>query len=69
MCALPPAPIILPMTRQSASPRVLLVAQRPGEAPEPAPVPLRRYRLARLRFESRPTEPAARYEHLKRVYE
>jgi hypothetical protein len=69
MSGLAARPIMLSMTRQDASSRVLLIAQRPTAAPQPAPVPLRRYRLARLRFESRPAGPDARFEHLKRVYD
>jgi hypothetical protein len=30
---------------------------------------MRRYRLARLRFDSRPAGPDARFEHLKRTYD
>jgi len=32
-------------------------------------VRVRRYRLARLRFEGRSAEPALRFEHLKRVFD
>jgi hypothetical protein len=31
--------------------------------------PIRRYRLARLRFDGRSADPASRYEHLKRVFD
>jgi hypothetical protein len=30
---------------------------------------VRRYRLARLRFDGRAAEPAARFEHLKRAFD
>lgn len=45
------------------------MAARPAEAGAAESTPIRRYRLARLRFESRATDPDSRYEHLKRVYE
>ena len=59
----------LPMTRPIASSKVLLVADRRVDAPEPGTAPVRRYRLARIRFDSRPTGGPERFEHLKRVYE
>ena len=62
-------PIILSMTRPITSSRVLLVADRRAEADERGGTPVRRYRLARLRFDSRPHGADARFEHLKRVYE
>jgi hypothetical protein len=67
-----PGPIMLPMTRPIAASKVLLVADRrtdPAEAGGIESVPVRRYRLARLRFDSRPSGPDARFEHLKRVYD
>ena len=60
---------MLPMTRPIASSKVLLVADRRAAAPDPAAAPVRRYRLARLRFDSRPAGTEARFEHLKRVYD
>jgi hypothetical protein len=30
---------------------------------------VRRYRLARLRFDGRAADPAARFEHLKRTFD
>ena len=50
-------------------PKVLLVADRRSVAGEPGTVPLRRYRLARLRLDGRAAEPASRFEHLQRVYD
>jgi hypothetical protein len=47
---------------------VLLVEDR-RPAGGAGSVRLRRYRLARLRFEGRAVDPASRFEHLKRVYE
>jgi hypothetical protein len=57
------------MTRTSPPSKVLLVADRRPVASEPRGAAVRRYRLARLRFEGRAADPAARFEHLKRVYE
>lgn len=57
------------MTRPLASSKVLLVADRRAEADGSGATPVRRYRIARLRFDSRPAGPEARFEHLKRVYE
>ena len=57
------------MTRPIASSKVLLVADRRVGAPEPGTAQVRRYRLARIRFDSRPAGGEARFEHLKRVYE
>lgn len=57
------------MTRPVTSSRVLLVQDRRGGDQAPAPVPLRRYRLARLRFDDRPDEPDARFEYLKRTHD
>jgi hypothetical protein len=57
------------MTRPVTSSKVILVAERRGDAAEPGTAPVRRYRLARLRFDSRPTDPESRFGHLKRVYD
>lgn len=57
------------MTAPTRRSKLLLVAdQRPGPTGEGGPA-VRRYRLAKLRFDGRPADPHARYEHLKRVYE
>lgn len=57
------------MTAPTRSSKVLLVADRRADSDEPGTAAVRRYRLARLRFDSRPAGPQARFEHLKRVYE
>ncbi len=57
------------MTRPHTASKVLLVADRRADIDEPAAPNVRRYRLARLRFESRPVGSDARFEHLKRVYD
>jgi hypothetical protein len=62
-------PIMLSMTRPIAASKVLLVADRRAEATEPGAATVRRYRLARLRFDHRPAGADARFEHLKRVYD
>jgi hypothetical protein len=57
------------MTRPNAASKLLLVADRRAELDDPGPPNVRRYRLARLRFESRPVGSDARFEHLKRTYD
>lgn len=69
MCSLPAQAIILPMTAPSRSSKVLLVADRRPDSDGQGAAAVRRYRLARLRFDRRPAGPEARYEHLKRVYD
>jgi hypothetical protein len=49
--------------------KLLLVADRRTASSEPSTVPVRRYRLARLRLEGRPADPATRFEHIKRVFD
>jgi hypothetical protein len=62
-------PIIQPMTRTPTSSRVLLVADRRADGDLSGATPVRRYRLARLRFDSRPAGPEPRFEYLKRVHD
>jgi hypothetical protein len=62
-------PIILAMTPPATAAKVLLVADRRETSAEPGAAPVRRYRLARLRFEARRQDAASRFEHLKRVYD
>jgi hypothetical protein len=61
--------IMLAMTRPVTSSKLLLVADTRHSDTEDATIPVRRYRLARLRLESRPTEASRRFEHLKRVFD
>ena len=56
------------MTRPVTSTRVLLVEDRRGGA-APNVLAVRRYRLARLRFEHAPIEPDDRFEYLKRTHD
>jgi hypothetical protein len=46
-----------------------LVADPRPAISESGGVPVRRYRLARLRLEPRSIEPGERFEHLKRIYD
>jgi hypothetical protein len=43
--------------------------ERREQADGARPAPIRRYRLARLRFEPRASAPASRFDHLKRVFD
>jgi hypothetical protein len=49
--------------------KVLLVTDRRTPAAAPGSIQVRRYRLARLRFDPRPDADASRFTHLKRVYD
>jgi hypothetical protein len=57
------------MTRPVTSTRVLLLEERRAQAEDASSAPIRRYRLARLRFEPRSAAPASRFDHLKRVFD
>jgi len=57
------------MTRPAASSRVMLLEDRRGGAAPSGSAPVRRYRLARLRFDGAPTDPEKRFEYLKRSYD
>jgi hypothetical protein len=54
------------MTRPITSSRVLLVADRRASAPESGSTRVRRYRLARLRFDGRASDSETRSTQLKR---
>jgi hypothetical protein len=54
------------MTHPATSFRVVLLEDTSAVS---SPGPLRRYRLARLRFEDRSDDPEKRYTYLKRVYD
>jgi hypothetical protein len=62
-------PIMLLMTRPTAASKLVLIADSRGGDAEPATATVRRYRLARLRFDGRPADPDARFEHLKRAFD
>jgi hypothetical protein len=53
------------MTRPATSSKVMLLEDRRGGAATPGSAPVRRYRLARLRFDSQPTDPQKRFDYLK----
>jgi hypothetical protein len=69
MRALDAARIMFAMTRPVRSSKLLLVADNRPAASDAVSVPVRRYRLARLRFEGRSPESDRRFEHLKRVFD
>ena len=69
MWGLPRKPIISTMNSRPTHSKVLLLAGPRVEAAGPATLPIRRYRLARLRFDAPPAGEAGRFEHLKRVYD
>jgi hypothetical protein len=64
-----PRSIISAMTSRPNSSKVLLVAGPRLDVAGSNAVPIRRYRIARLRLDSRPAGGASRFEHLKRVYD
>ena len=47
----------------------MLLEDRRGGAATPGSAPVRRYRLARLRFEGQQTDSQRRFEYLKRAYD
>jgi hypothetical protein len=47
----------------------MLLEDRRGAAVEAGAVPVRRYRLARVRFERPEAPPRGRFEYLKRSYD
>ncbi len=69
MCDLGPGAIIPFMTRPATSARVMLLEDRRGGAATTGSAPVRRFRLARLRFEGQHTDSPKRYEYLKRSYD
>ena len=60
---------MLAMTRPVPSSKLILVEDRAATAEAERSGPVRRYRLARLQIESRSSDPALRFEHLKRVFD
>jgi hypothetical protein len=59
------------MTNPATAGKVLLVAdrRRAGVDAAAGSMPVRRYRLARVRFAGSITDAASRFEHLKRTYD
>lgn len=69
MCALGVLWIMPAMTRPATSSKVVLVEDRTAAPDAHRSVPVRRYRLARLQIEGRSSDPASRFDHLKRIYD
>jgi hypothetical protein len=65
----PRAPIIPAMSLAPTSSKVILIADRRTDSAATTSTPVRRYRLARLRFETRPEGRGTDFEHLKRAYD
>jgi hypothetical protein len=63
------APIIIAMSPVTTSSKVILIADRRTDSAAATSTPVRRYRLARLRFETRPEGRGTDFEHLKRAYD
>jgi hypothetical protein len=57
------------MSRPTTSSKLLLVADPRPASTDAGAVPVRRYRLARLRIDSRSSDPSERFEHLKRIFD
>ena len=57
------------MTRPLTASKVLLVADRRTVPASRRDTPIRRYRLARLRLDSRAATDESRFEYLKHVYD
>ncbi|MGO9495410.1 MAG: hypothetical protein ACLQA5_01640 [Solirubrobacteraceae bacterium] len=57
------------MTRSVTASKVLLVADRRTPPSSRDAAPVRRYRIARLRFDPPSAAGASRFEHLKRTYD
>jgi hypothetical protein len=47
----------------------MLLEERRGGTAAPGSAPVRRYRLARLRFDGHPSDSEKRFEYLKRSYD
>lgn len=57
------------MTRPDRSSKLVLVEDPRGASSEQADGGVRRYRLARVRLDSRSAEPSRRFQHIKRIYD
>jgi hypothetical protein len=69
MRALAAGRMIPGMTQPNRSSKVVLIEDQREIADARGAGSVRRYRLARLRLEARATDPQARFEHLKRIYD
>jgi hypothetical protein len=61
--------MILAMTPQSTAAKLLLIEDRRVPTREPGPLPVRRFRLARLQADGRARAPEARFEHIRRAFD
>jgi hypothetical protein len=57
------------MTDHAPTAKLLLIEDGRHASAGSTGMPVRRYRLARLRFEPRPEGESGRFEHLKRIYD
>jgi len=57
------------MTHPHNASRLLLIEDRRGALDTGTAVPLRRYRLARVRVEERSEPPERRFDYLKRAHD
>lgn len=63
-------PIIPDMTTPSSSSKLILALDRRAAAGPTAPAgPIRRYRIARLRFDTPEAGPEHRFDYLKRTFD
>jgi hypothetical protein len=69
MSSVPQEPIMLVMARPLTASKVLLIADRRPVPANRRDTPIRRYRLARLRLDSRSAGSESRFDYLKRVYD
>jgi hypothetical protein len=69
MCPLARRTIILAMTRPVPSSKVFLLEDRRGGSASSDGAPVRRYRLARLRFDVQAAPEASRFDYLKRSHD
>ena len=61
--------MILAMTRQAATSKVMLLEERRAGAAPTGSAPVRRYRIARVRAGSAPSQPEKRFDYLKRTFD
>jgi hypothetical protein len=60
---------MLPMTQPAPSSKVVLLEDRRGGSAVPGGASVRRYRLARLRFDGYPVPDSRPFDYLKRTYD
>jgi hypothetical protein len=57
------------MTFPNTAPRILLIEDRRLATREPSAPSVRRFRLARLRFDDRASDSGERFEYLRRSFD